>query len=258
MTSQLDPQLIQLTYRLERCALAWIALLNTHGSTATPTEAARADLRAALDAHAARQQIVVPPDEDSYPYLHAAYRLLRKRYIDQGTCQCPGCTEPLAAQPRPAGRAALTGDTSMHTEWRLHSDQQRANNAEWVRQFRGAAAGPIPVEPLRRAIYDGEQGMADMLQAQIDEYDAWRQAVATRQPATTTVTRIEDIGTALIRARKARGWTQARLGAEVGVRAQQIQQYEHTRYSRASLTRCQEVATVLDIDFQIITTVVPE
>jgi transcriptional regulator with XRE-family HTH domain len=58
---------------------------------------------------------------------------------------------------------------------------------------------------------------------------------------------IASIPEVLIQARISKGWTHAELADELELKAQQIQRYESSDYSAASLARIQEVATALDI-----------
>ena len=52
----------------------------------------------------------------------------------------------------------------------------------------------------------------------------------------------------LVRARVARGWTQAQLAEALGIAVQQVQRYESTGYVSASLSRINDVAQALDIE----------
>jgi len=52
---------------------------------------------------------------------------------------------------------------------------------------------------------------------------------------------------ALVRARKAAGLTQKELGRRLGLKEQQIQRYESTRYAGANLTRVQAVVDALGV-----------
>ena len=51
----------------------------------------------------------------------------------------------------------------------------------------------------------------------------------------------------LIKARIAQGWTQAELAEKLEMKEQQIQRYEQSNYSTASIGRIQEIAVALDI-----------
>lgn len=59
---------------------------------------------------------------------------------------------------------------------------------------------------------------------------------------------MKDIGQLLIKARIARGYTQAELAGKINRTQQQIQQYEATDYKSASLSKLFEVAQALGID----------
>ena len=59
---------------------------------------------------------------------------------------------------------------------------------------------------------------------------------------------IADLPTLLIKARIARGLSQRGLATRLGLKEQQIQRYEATDYSSASLARVEEVAMALDVD----------
>jgi len=60
---------------------------------------------------------------------------------------------------------------------------------------------------------------------------------------------LEDLGRALVKARIARGWTQAQLAQALGMPKQQVQRYEATAYTSASLSRMARVAAALDLSF---------
>jgi transcriptional regulator with XRE-family HTH domain len=60
---------------------------------------------------------------------------------------------------------------------------------------------------------------------------------------------LQEIGCALIKARITRGWTQEQLARRLSMPKQQVQRYEATEYSSASLRRVAEVADVLDFGF---------
>lgn len=68
--------------------------------------------------------------------------------------------------------------------------------------------------------------------------------MATTFEATT----LAGLAEALIKARIARGWTQADLAAALGVAEQQVQRYEPSRYTGAGLARLGDVASALDVE----------
>ena len=57
---------------------------------------------------------------------------------------------------------------------------------------------------------------------------------------------VADLPTVLIAARIARGLTQKELAERAGLKEQQIQRYEATDYSSASLSRIKEVVSILE------------
>src|ERR1019366_3162994 len=67
------------------------------------------------------------------------------------------------------------------------------------------------------------------------------------RPAVIEAQSIEDLPRALIRARIALGMSQKELAEKMGLKEQQIQRYEATEYSAASLTRIREVGEALGI-----------
>jgi transcriptional regulator with XRE-family HTH domain len=60
---------------------------------------------------------------------------------------------------------------------------------------------------------------------------------------------LRELPRALVKVRIARGWTQKQLAQELDMPKQQIQRYEATDYTCASLRRILEVAEALDIHF---------
>jgi ribosome-binding protein aMBF1 (putative translation factor) len=65
------------------------------------------------------------------------------------------------------------------------------------------------------------------------------------QALPNTLKQLEQVAEDLIKARVARGYTQAQLAAKLNLKPQQIQRYEASRYASASLARVLEVARVL-------------
>ena len=59
---------------------------------------------------------------------------------------------------------------------------------------------------------------------------------------------IAEIGLKLIEARIVQGLSQRELADRLGMKEQQVQRYEQDQYFSANLTRCAEVAAVLDMD----------
>lgn len=80
------------------------------------------------------------------------------------------------------------------------------------------------------------------LRAELDEYDALRSGHA---PVGQLVT-LDDLPRLLVRARIAAGMSQKALAEHMGLKEQQIQRYESSNYSSASLSRLRDVANALD------------
>lgn len=94
---------------------------------------------------------------------------------------------------------------------------------------------------LVRAQKDAMQSQLESLRKEIRDYDKLRR----HGGKTLDVSSIEKLPQSLIRARIAAGLTQKELAARLGVKEQQVQRYEATNYSSASLARVLEVARIL-------------
>ncbi len=86
------------------------------------------------------------------------------------------------------------------------------------------------------------ESQASELRAELEEYDALRAGHAPVGHLTT----LEDLPRLLVRARIAAGISQKALAERMGLKEQQIQRYESSDYSSASLSRLREVANALD------------
>ena len=87
-----------------------------------------------------------------------------------------------------------------------------------------------------------ESKIAEM-QADIEEYLKFRNG----EVAVAKYASFADMPKALVQARILAGMSQTELGKALGVKPQQIQRYETTRYMGASLARLIEVARALDL-----------
>ena len=85
---------------------------------------------------------------------------------------------------------------------------------------------------------------AESLRAEIADYEHLRSGIVD----TITATSVLGIAELLIKARIARGWSQTQLATALGMAVQQIQRYEASGYSAASLARLSDVAAALNID----------
>jgi ribosome-binding protein aMBF1 (putative translation factor) len=83
----------------------------------------------------------------------------------------------------------------------------------------------------------------NVLEAQLRQYDA----MADRKVEGPLTGHLSDLGTLLVQARIARGLTQRELGDQLGMKMQQVQRYEATRYASASLSRILTIAQALRV-----------
>ena len=88
------------------------------------------------------------------------------------------------------------------------------------------------------------RSQADTLRDELMEYERLRSGEIT----TFTARSLHGIAELLIKARIARGWTQAELGDALDMAVQQVQRYEATGYASASLARLSDVATALGVE----------
>ena len=103
------------------------------------------------------------------------------------------------------------------------------------------AAIPEGLQPKMRALQlDALQGALGDLEGELAEYDALHDAELIE------ATGIEQLPTALIRARIARGLTQRQLAERIGLQEQAIQRYEAADYFGVSFARLVEIASALE------------
>ncbi len=110
---------------------------------------------------------------------------------------------------------------------------------------RARAEGPgADVHPvLHDAMIAGMDSQLADLNAELSAYEALRAGQVKQREFHS----IGELPTALIEGRIVAGLTQKALARRIGVSEQQIQRYEQTRYSAASLKRLQSVAEALKL-----------
>lgn len=86
---------------------------------------------------------------------------------------------------------------------------------------------------LQQALGESMAGEVQTLREQVAEYDALRGG----RVAVLEADSLRALADALIRARIAAGLTQQALAARLGLKEQQVQRYEATRYASANLAR---------------------
>lgn len=98
------------------------------------------------------------------------------------------------------------------------------------------------LSPRQRALLlKAGKGQLVDLRREVEEYEALRKGAIPIAP----IGAIEELPLALIRARIARGWTQAELAVELGVAEQQVQRDEANVYRGASIERLRRVGDAL-------------
>jgi HTH-type transcriptional regulator / antitoxin HipB len=99
-------------------------------------------------------------------------------------------------------------------------------------------------EQMKHRLYlDAISSQIESFREEIKEYEWLKSGKVER----LNFDSLENLPDALIKARIVRGFTQGQLAELLGVKEQQVQQYESTRYANASLSRVMDVHHVLNI-----------
>ena len=85
------------------------------------------------------------------------------------------------------------------------------------------------------------------IEREIDEYERLKRGSRRVLMAAA----LDGLGELLIKARISRGWSQAKLAAELGMETQQVQRYEKDDWQKISFWRLQEVVDALDLGVEI-------
>ncbi len=101
-----------------------------------------------------------------------------------------------------------------------------------------------PLDPFTAVSLDALRSQVDELQKQLREYEHLRSGAASA----LVVTSLGELPRDLIRARIAKGLTQRQLAEKLNLKEQQIQRYESSKYSGASVSRMLEIAEAIDLD----------
>jgi len=102
-----------------------------------------------------------------------------------------------------------------------------------------------PISRLKRLEADALRSQLDELICEVSQYDELRAAAA--KPI--QIHSLGELSNALIQARIAAGLSQRELAERLNLKEQQIQRYEATDYTSASLARLRQVAEALRVDF---------
>jgi len=101
------------------------------------------------------------------------------------------------------------------------------------------------IDPIYKKIEeDSVKGQIKVFEKEISDYEFLKQGEANF----ICVDSISNLHELLIKARILKGWTHAELARRLDLKEQQIQRYEFSNYSTASIARVNQVASVLDIN----------
>jgi ribosome-binding protein aMBF1 (putative translation factor) len=130
----------------------------------------------------------------------------------------------------------------------ITNERQYRISKGWLERFEEARAGAeqhatnLPPR-ARQALRDQYASQIEELRADLADYEALRHG----QVAIRELDSLSELPDALIRARTASGLSQAALAERLGLKKQQIQRYEATRYARVGIERLQAIADALGI-----------
>ncbi len=119
----------------------------------------------------------------------------------------------------------------------------KARLEEFERALNGLENAPQQDNAWQAVQHDAITGQLEDLKNEVREYES----LQTRGLGTLEVLSFEDLPRALVQARIASGLTQKQLADKLGLKEQQIQRYEATGYSSASLDRTREVIEALGL-----------
>jgi DNA-binding XRE family transcriptional regulator len=124
------------------------------------------------------------------------------------------------------------------------------SEAKKFEQAIAAARGREPspeVDPrIHQAMIESLESELAILRDEIDRYEALKSGKVRQRRAQS----LRELPVILIEGRIAAGLTQRQLAERLGLSEQQIQRYESTLYSGASLDRLQDVADALGLEIE--------
>lgn len=119
--------------------------------------------------------------------------------------------------------------------------QKLAMLAECLEEAQQNPSPDLP-EVIRQGDLNGIRFLMAELEAEIAEYEKLRDGQVSSLPLSSV---LEELPSALVWARIARGWTQRDLAQALGTTEQQVQKDESGGYAKASLTRLRRIAAAL-------------
>lgn len=133
----------------------------------------------------------------------------------------------------------------------ITNERQYRISRSWLERFeRARASADQDADNLhpraRQALRDQSDSQIEELRADLADYEALRRGQVT----VLELASLSELPDALIRARAASGLSQAALAERLGVKKQQIQRYEATRYAKVGIERLQAVADALGVEIR--------
>ena len=120
----------------------------------------------------------------------------------------------------------------------------KAHAAQFEEALRNLKADTTRDRKKRQLEIAAVQAQLGDLQAELAEYEQLRSGTIRSFEAAS----LPELAVALVKARIAKGWSQRRLADELGMAEQQIQRYESTGYTSASLARLCDIVAALGVD----------
>lgn len=133
----------------------------------------------------------------------------------------------------------------------ITNERQYRITRSWLERFEQARTSAeqdaVDLHPrARQALRDQYDSQVEELRADLADYEALRRGQVT----VLELDSLSELPDALIRARAASGLSQATLAERLGLKKQQIQRYEATRYAKVSIERLQAVADALGVEIR--------
>jgi ribosome-binding protein aMBF1 (putative translation factor) len=130
----------------------------------------------------------------------------------------------------------------------ITNERQYRITRSWLERFEQARGGVEEQDGklhprARQALRDQYDSQIEELRAQLAEYEALRRGDVT----VLELDSLDELPEALIRARTAAGLSQEALARRLGLKKQQVQRYEATRYSGVSFERLKAVVDALGV-----------
>jgi ribosome-binding protein aMBF1 (putative translation factor) len=133
----------------------------------------------------------------------------------------------------------------------IENERQYRVTKKRLAQFEASLASlretsrPATMPPrLHQAMQESLESQLTDLRQEIVDYELLK----ARQVSVLQLQSLSDLPDVLIKARIARGYTQAELAERLHLKPQQIQRYEATRYDSVSFRRLVEIAQALEVD----------